>query len=93
MILNLVSQILSWQHWAKDKPCKCFGFQEAIKSDLQITNPDDLKGIDVTMKKTFQKIRDEAVRVDKPDWMKHSKKPKHNVITAKVPVVFDPTKN
>jgi hypothetical protein len=60
--------------------------------DLHLTNPDDLKGIDASMKKSFQKIRDEAVHVDKPDWMKE--KPNHrNVISARVPIIFDPSKN
>ena len=60
---------------------------------MQLTNPDDLKGIDASMKKTFQKIRDEAVHVDKPERMKKDKRPKHDVITAKIPIVFDPKKN
>ena len=69
--------------------------QEAIKEDLHLTDPNDLKGIDSSMKKTFQKIRDEAVHVDKPDWMKKDKNQerKHNVITASIPFSFDISKN
>jgi hypothetical protein len=63
---------------------------------LHITDPDDIKGIDSSLKKTFQQIKDEAVHVDEPDWMKrhnNKKSSQHNVVSARVPIVFDPSKN
>jgi hypothetical protein len=57
--------------------------QEAIKADLQLTDPADVKGIDMTMKKSFQKIRDEAVHVDKPESKKYvNKQPEGSFLNA-----------
>ena len=37
---------------------------EVIKQNMDLKDENDIKGIDKSMKKTFEKIRDEAVHVE-----------------------------